>query len=217
MALQLVEQHRERKRAQPDGGQLDRQRYAVQAAAQLDHVAEAAAGDGEPGGGRRPAGEQLDRVVLAERADRVHVLARRVERLPAGREDGHQGRVQADRLGQQRAGVEQVLAGVEYQQRRPVTQVVEHRVELRLGILLGQPERGRDRVGEQFRLPQRGQLDQAGTVVIVGLDVGRGPQREPGLAHPARPGHGDQPGAAEGGHELDQLAPPPHESGGVGG
>ena len=53
----------ERQRAEPDGGQLDGERHAVEPPAQPDHVGPVRVGDREPGqGGGRPQGEQLDGV-----------------------------------------------------------------------------------------------------------------------------------------------------------
>ena len=76
----------------------------------------------------------------AEPGEDVAALAGHVQRLPAGGEHRDLARLGDDGLGEQRAGVDDVLAGVEDQQHALVAQVREHRVELRAARLLGQAE-----------------------------------------------------------------------------
>ena len=92
--LQAAAQLLQRQRAQLHGGQLDRQRDAVQAPAQPDHVAAVGGGDGEAGRDRRgPLGEQLHRVAATppagprvrdrQRRHRAAVLARCRSSVPS--------------------------------------------------------------------------------------------------------------------------------------
>ena len=204
--------------------QLDRERYPVEAAAETDHVGRVGRGDGEVGHRRGgPQREQLDRVAAVkldrvrvghrQRLDREVLLAEGVERLPAGREHGHAGRLGQDRLDQVGARVEQVLAGVQDQQQPLVPQVLEQRVEGGPRVLLGQAEHARDRVRQQQRVAQAGLLDDPHAVGVVAGRLGRRAQRHPGLADAARPDHGHQPAALEHGGNLRQFALPADEVG----
>ena len=207
--VEQVGQLDQRQGAQPDRGQLDRERYAAEPPAQPDDVRAVRRGDGESrrrrGGALR---EQLDGVALdRQRRHREGVLARRVERLPAGREHGHLGRGPQHRLGQSGAGVDQMLAGVEDQQHPPVPHVLEHGRPLQAGVPWRQPEAGRDRAGEQRRVGHPGQLDQHDAVgEPARRQRGRGDvQAEPALPDPARADHGDQPGRPQQGRKALRL------------
>jgi hypothetical protein len=106
--------------AQPHGGEFEGERDAVQLAAQLDHWQLIRGGEREPGHHRfRPVGEQRHRVRpggglvgvgYLERRDQLRLLAPDTERLPAGRQDPQPGSGQQQRLGELRAGINQVLA-----------------------------------------------------------------------------------------------------------
>jgi len=131
--------------------------------------------DGEPGdGGGGPLHEQVDRgaarrvrtVGRVQAGDRQRrngagVLADHVERLAACREQGDAGGLRDDRLDEYRAGVDEMLAGIEDQQQVAVTQVGEHGVPLLASRPLGEAEGVRDQVGKVLGFAQRGQLDQA--------------------------------------------------------
>jgi hypothetical protein len=124
------------------------------------------------------------------------VLTGHVQRLPAGGQDNDAGSLAGHRAGQRRAGVHQVLAGIEDQQQPAVAQVGQDGGQLRPGILLGQPEGGRDGVRQQLRVAQPGQLGQADPVAeLAGQASGRA-ERHARLADPAGAGHRHQPGAA---------------------
>ena len=123
-------------RAQAGGGQLDRQRHAVEPAADGEHRAEVGL-DGEAGPhGGAPVGQQaygrivehfLDgdaRVVVRERQrrHRPQRLPRDAERLAAGGEDAHARAVGQDAVGEPGARVDQVLAVVQHDQQPLVGQ-----------------------------------------------------------------------------------------------
>jgi hypothetical protein len=107
-----------REGAQAGGGQLDGERLAVEAAADL--------GDGGPGGGvEREAGphgggpvdEELDGVGFGERVDGVQHLARHPQRLAAGGEHPQAGARGEQGLGQRGDVGDEVLAVVEHEDR----------------------------------------------------------------------------------------------------
>jgi len=123
------------------------------------------------------------------------------------------GRLAHEGLNQRGASVEHVLAGVEDQQQPPVSQVVEHRVELGPRILLGQAEHAPDRGGEQFWIAQAGQLDDPHAIGVVIDGLRRGHQRDPGFAHTAGTDHGHQAGRLEQRGDPREFVLPTHEVG----
>ena len=214
----------ERQRAQPHRGKLDGQGYAVEPPAQPDHVGQVVEGGGEAGDrGRRALEEQLrraarDGVLLGltrdrQRGDGAGVLAAYVERFPARGQQGDARRPRDDRLGEHRARVDEVLAGVQDQQEVAVAQVGEHRVQVGTVGLLGEAERARDRVHQEPGLAQRGQLDQADTVGEAWRRRRGGAQREAALADAARAGHRDQPGLFKQRAQPGELCLPADETG----
>ena len=120
--------------AQPHGGEFEGERDTVQPAAQLDHWRLVRGGEREPGHHRfRPVGKERHRVRpggglvgvgYLKRRDQLRLLAPDTERLPAGRQDPQPGSGQQQRPGQLRAGINQVLAGVQDQEKMPFGQVV---------------------------------------------------------------------------------------------
>jgi hypothetical protein len=117
---------------------------------------------------------------------------------------------------QVRAGVDEVLAGVEDEQQLPLGQVRGQRLERVPGRLVGQPEGGRHRRRQQLVVAQGGQLDQPAAVGEGAGDLARHPQREPGLAHPARAAQGDQPVLVDGGRDGRDFPSSPDEPGNLG-
>ncbi len=138
------------------------------------------------------------------------------QRLPAGGEDAQPGRGRQQRAGEAAAALDQVLAGVEHQQQLALGQVRGQRLERVAGRLVGQPERGRHGGRQQLVVAQRGQLDQPAAVGEGVPDLARHPQREPGLAHPARPAQGDQPVLVDGGDDGGHFPPSADEPGHLG-
>ena len=103
--------------AQPERRELDRERDAVKHLAEPHDLGQRLRGHLESWVRRpRPVGEQADRVVGIQRTEAEDHLAGQVERLAAGH---HQHRAVAaaqDRVGEQCAGVDDVLAGVQDEQ-----------------------------------------------------------------------------------------------------
>ena len=218
--------------AQPDRRELERERYAVEPSAELGHGQGVGRAQRELGDGRlRPVDEQRDRVRLGgpvpgrprparrgqlERADQQRVLGRHAQRLAAGGEDAQPGRGRQQRAGKAAAALDQLLAGVEHQQQLTLGQVRGQRLERIADRLVGQPERGRDGGGQQLVVAQRGQLDQPAAVGEGVPDLPRHPQREPGLAHPARPAQGHQPMLVDGGDDGRHVPSSADEPGHLG-
>ena len=149
--LEPVGQIGQGQRPQPHGGQFDRERDPVQPPAQAYHVRAVGRRDGESGHHHgRALREELRRVAVVavgsprvprrgesvgrrgrlrdrKRAHRVDVLPGHVERLPAGRQQGHARGLPEHALGERRARVDEVLASVEDEQQLAPAQVVQDR------------------------------------------------------------------------------------------
>ena len=218
--LEPVGQVGQRQRPQPDGGQFDRERDPVQPPAQADHVRPVGGRDGETGHDHgRALREELHRVaVVAGIVDRqrVHLadmLPWHVERLPAGREQGHARRLAEHALGERRARVDEVLAGVEDEQHLAVAQVVQDSRALGGPVPFRQPQARRHRGGELRRIAQLRQLGDPGAVPVP-LRGQRGrAQADPGLADPRRPDGGHQPGGLQERGEPGEFGLPADEPG----
>ncbi len=137
----LAESLRDLGRCQrPDAGrgELDRERDAVEAPADLQHRADVAFVDGEVGAdGRRPLREETDGVAVegrleagalgcdAEAPDDDEPLARHAEALPARREDRDPGAPLRDLAHDVGHRGDHVLAVVEHEEQLLALQVVE--------------------------------------------------------------------------------------------
>ncbi len=69
----------------------------------------------------------------------------------------------------------------------------------------------RDAGRDQRRIGERGQLDQPGPVPEASLGERRHPQRQPGLAAPARAGQRDRPGRAQAFEHSSYLRAAAHQ------
>jgi hypothetical protein len=194
------------------GGQLDRQRDAVEPAADLRDrgaVRLAEAEGGEHGaravdeelhrlaGGQPLRGELLRVVGERERGHQPGRLARNAERLAAARQQREARAAPQQRIGERGAGVDQVLAVVEHEQKRARLEVLGERL---LGItagLLAQAELLGDLGGQERRVGERGELDPFDPVRVIARDARGDLQREARLAASARAGQGEQARAAE--------------------
>jgi hypothetical protein len=221
-AAEALDQLGDGQRAQADGGQLQRQGNPGQPLAQGDDVVAVAVVQREAGGGGRGAlHEQVHRVarrrpeaVLGDRQwqQRVGPFAAHAERLPAGRQHRDAGRGVQDRQRELADGLDEVLAGVQDQQRGAVAQVGEDGVHGLAALEPGEAERGARGVREQPRGLQRGQLDEVHAVRVGVGQLPRGLAHETGLADPADPGDGDEPARAENLDETRDLDPPADEA-----
>ena len=189
-----VEQLRRVEHLDPRGGELDREREAVEAAADLgDRL-----GGLEAGCHLSRAGdEELDRLLLGKRRHRVLVLAAEVERLAARDEDRHLLRL-CEQLGQPRRCLDELLEVVEQEQRPLAAQVLGEPV---LGA-----QRLRDRRLDERGVAERRQRHPPDAVGIVLDELGRDLEREPRLARSRPPGQRHQPRPRGELDELGQLA-----------
>ena len=140
-------------RADARRGELERQRDPFQARDQLGHRRRFALGEREGGlvllrafdeqaHGRRSR-QRLEAVVAPrhrQRQHRIALLARRVQRLAARRQDAHVRRRLDDGAGHLRRRLDHVLAVVEDQQGTAVPEVRAHRLQQRLIGLLAHAE-----------------------------------------------------------------------------
>jgi hypothetical protein len=110
--LEPFEKHRRRERLHARGSELDRERQAVEARADLGHLA--VYGEVRPDG-QGTLHEEIDRFPLPHRIDGDLPLAVDVQRL-AARDEHRQVRAGADRLGDAGSRVEQVLEVVQHEQ-----------------------------------------------------------------------------------------------------
>ena len=161
------------------------------------------------------------------------------QRFPAGGQHPQRGAFPQQGVGQDRAGRDQVLAVVQDQQAHdddtPLSSIeIESESTMSVGELLGQPlqwrptplrpqpQRRRHQIrqhvgvlhllAEQPRPVQLGQIDEPHPIAERPPHVGPDPQREPGLARPAHPGHHHQPRLGQQPLDLGQLPTTPDET-----
>ena len=172
----------------PDRRELDRERQAVEPAAQVHDRRPVGGGQLEPARcRRRPLGEQLDRLVLAQLVERlVGLRARQLQRRDGitcspGTDSGSRlvaitrtpGAALRTSVTSRAAALEQVLAVVHHQQQLLVAQVGEQEGP-RLGRgLVAQVQGRQDGVVDQSRVPDLGELDQPRAVGEAAREVGR--------------------------------------------
>ncbi len=101
----------------------------------------------------------------------------------------------SSRSARRRAGIEQVLAVVEHQQRGLVRKIGDERIGDRsTGVLLDAERRGDD-LWHEARVRDRRELDEPGAVRVVVESLGGELQRQAGLADAARAEEGQEPRA----------------------
>jgi hypothetical protein len=210
-----------RERGRACGRELERERHPVQAPAQLGHGGGRVRAGLEAGVRRRGAvGEEprglrvADVVALGER-ERRHAprhLARAVQRLAARRQQAHGGRAEEHRLGEVRAGRDEVLAIVEHEQRSPPREVADERVER--GALRGHrdAERRERGLGDESRIAEPRELDEPDAVGRRVQGRAADLEGEPRLAAAAGTGQRKQSRALERAGDLRLLAPAAHEA-----
>jgi hypothetical protein len=79
--------------------------------------------------------------------------------------------------------------------------------------LLAQAQRLADRDRHEVGVAQLGQFDEPHTVRERAPHLGADPQRQPGLADPARAGQGDQAAGGQESSDVGHLLPPTDETG----
>ncbi len=184
--------------------------------------------------GRAAVGEQLhrrarQRVLHAgvggrhpERRDGDDRLAEHAQRLAAGQQHPHLRTGAEQRIDELGDGVEQVLAVVEQQQRRPSGQRLRQpgqdvgRGASRRTVEQGglaQPERPGDGGGDVLAIGDCRQVDEPHPVGQLRLQRRADLDGEPGLARAARPDQRHEPGGAQRGPDPGELAAAADEAG----
>jgi hypothetical protein len=208
-------------RADPRGGQLDRQRQPVQGTSDVARPLQEAPVWGEVGvGGAGAVQEQLHRRTQGvagaglgdfQRRDDEDLLAVHSEPLAAGGQHPERGGGREQLLDEHRRRRQQVLAVVEDQQAgrgpRPAAQG-GHQRGARLDI---QADRVSGRSRHRLPIPEGGQICPPG--ILLGGDL----VGQPGLADPARADEGDQPAGGEQSADRGELAVSTHQRGHPGG
>lgn len=182
-------------RAEPDGGQLDRERHPVERGAdagQRPVVGEVLVPR------RRPVAQQLDGLGARERLDRPQRLAGDSQRFPARREDPQSAALAEQAVRESGRGLDDVLAVVEHQQRFAVADRGDQPVHrIRGGRFaeqrVAEAEPGQRGLRDVVPAPDGGEFDQPGAVVQVADQRAGGFRRQPGLSRSAGPGEGGEP------------------------
>ena len=198
-----------REEADAGGGELDGEWQTIQASAdQLDGCRVPAGRHEVRRGGERPIDEQRDRLIRRERADRIDVLGRDVERFATG-DERSACRCSRDERGQQRSGLDDLL------------EVVDHEQHLLRGEERGQrlpgtlvdPECLRDRGNDEVRIGDAGQVDQVDAIGMLVKQVRGNLDRQACLARSAgaRQGHEPNVTPAQQGAQLADLSLPSDE------
>jgi hypothetical protein len=222
----------------PGGRQLERQRYAIQAAADVAHGRGGVGVEHEGGlDGSGAVHEEPRRVGLGEPFRRCLLRARHAQRrhrqqgfpghaqaLPAGHQEPHPGRRPEHFAGDLGAGLDQVLTVVEHDQEFLRAQVIDELVHERPRDLPAHAERGAfpDPHGRRQRLRDQSGVGDGlkfGQPHAVGEGPDEGPrrlERQPGLAAAPGPGQGHQARSGQQRPGLTELGMPPHEAGYLG-
>ena len=191
----------------PRGGQLDRQRQAVQTTADLPDGVRVAFADLE----RWPHQlgsllEEPHRVRPGQRRDRPAALALHAQRLAAGGEDGQGRAAGQEPFGEvcHRGG--QVLAVVQHDQHGPAADVTGDRLGGILTGSVGHAELAGHRSGHDVRLGDGGEFHPTDAPWEAVVRRVRRGQRQPGFARAAWSGKRQQPVAAEYPQDIAQFA-----------
>jgi hypothetical protein len=218
-----------RERPQPGGGQLQRQREAVEAGADLDHGLPVRLGEGEARvGGACPVDEQRDRIGprqvrqwqrrtgCGDRQwrDGQQLLAGDPQRGATGGED-LQCRAGGEEGGDAGGGLDHLLDVVEEKQELTGLERRRHRRGQWPVSAFAHAERLGDRRRHQRRVADGGEVDEDGAVGEGRGDVVGDRQGEAGFADPAGAGQGQQGDGLlqQEGAGSSQLAFPAHQGG----
>jgi hypothetical protein len=176
--VESLEQCFRRQDLRARGGELDRQRQAIEVAADRDHRLLGSSGIGAPA-------EELDRLLLSKRRHQVLALAGQVQRLPASGEQ-LEARAGGQQLAQHWSAGEEVLAVVEDEQQPPLGDSHPDVVLVSDRQRLGNARR------YQRRVAQTGERHPEHTFGIVGRHLDGGAKCEPRLARAAGTGQRQQ-------------------------
>ena len=232
-AKAVVEALRDRrgtKCPQAPGGELERERQAVEAEADPRDVHGVLLVEREARRSRlRPLDEEPHGLVVeeparlecllgvgdVERRNPEHDLARHTQRLAARRQDRQLSRGAEEAVREPGSRCEHVLAVVRDEQQRARREVIDDGVDELLPGQRAHIECGSDGVRDAPRVREGGELDESRTVRIRRLHGAGELEREPRLAGTARPGEGEQSRAAKERLQLGKLAAAADERAGV--
>ncbi len=201
-----IPQDLRREDAQVRRGELDRQRQAVEPAADLGHDRGVVIGQLEIGADTaRPIDEELHRLELAdpvsrdlpvdgrqaERRDRVDPLRPNAQRLSAGGQD-RQSRALAQQPGHEVGCLGHLLEIVEHEEHLSTAQAIDELILQRSIDDLAELDGPRDRDEDGVRVAGAGQVDETDAVREDWLQVLGDLDRQRRLARAARPGQGQQ-------------------------
>ena len=219
---QAVQQLSHAQRLDPRRRQLNRQRHPVQPRHQPRHRRTALLVHREPRiGPPGPVGEQrhrlrplgpLIRARHSQRPQPVPRLPRHSQRLPAGRQDLQiiGGRQQPP--AQLRSPLDHMLAIIQHQQQLQPGQHPGQRLRRRHTRLPPHPQRRRHHRRHQHRITDRRQLHQPHPVREPPRHLLSHLTGQPGLPHPARPGHRHQPALTQQARHLAHRPGPPDKT-----
>ncbi len=140
-------------------------------------------------------------------------LAGDPQRLAAGGQDAQARAGPQQRVRELGTRLDQVLAVVQHQQRRPSLEMLDQQVGRIAVRALPQPQRRRHGPRDQPGVAGRGQLHQPDAIPERLQQLGGGLERQAGLAGAARADQGHEPALLEPLLDLVKLAPAPHEAG----
>jgi hypothetical protein len=167
--------------------------------------------------GREPAelgqGGQPARIGQAQRRHPERALAVTAQWLPAGRQQGDARTVGHDLRGQGGARVDQVLAVVQHQQHVPAVELCDQGLPCPVGRRQLHSGGSGDRLGDEVRLRQGGEIHERRAVAEALGPAGRHREGEPGLAAAAGSGEGQQSAPPERLLHLGDLALAADENG----
>ena len=197
------------------GGELDRQRHAIEGATQITDLL--AVERVVPSGGDGPFDEQRHRIT-ALGGDRqaghgVHPLERSHEAGTAGGDERERRTRRQQALGARTHRVDQVLAVVEDDHRVGSGERSNDGVVERTAGLLGDADRRGDRGDDHARVGHVDQIDEPAAVASSRRDVLRHVQRQARLAHATGSGHRHHAVRGDRGDQLLALTRPSDEGG----
>ena len=193
--MQAIADLGQRQHPHPRRRQLDRQRHAVEAPADLRRGGRVVVGDFEGGPSKAGAvGEQLDRLVgQRQRRHPPAHLAGHPDRLTTGRHQRHRRAAAQQGNGERRGRVEQMLTVVQHQQHSTVTDETGERVHRGAARLIGQAQRADHRDRHDIGIGDRRQIHVPHRVAELAGHLGGDLRRQPCFTHTAGAGQGDEP------------------------
>ena len=138
----------------------------------------------------------------------VHPLAHRAQWLPAGGQDLNAWCCTDKHLGQAGDSIDQMFAGIQYQQHRLVAEI-SSQVARRIRRQALQPEVRRNGAGDAMGVAQTGQVDEPDAVLNAADERSGECQRDRGFANATRADDGQEaPLGHQRGKFIDQLVAP---------